>query len=161
MHYVVNLVVLRPKFSNYYKKFYLKLLVASITKTRKDKTIIFIILVPLVIFAYAMISPHLTHPTHIAHIVIHEAGFLIAGFLLSLTILAYLKTKFPQMLFSAAAFGVLTFAQGVYLFLEQSTTADHTVDFFSGEEIFDVSVVIMTVLFAIGVFYKFNHNNHN
>ena len=65
------------------------------------------------------------------------------------------------MLFSAAAFGVLTFAQGVYLFLEQSTAADHTVDFFSGDEIFDISVVIMTILFALGVFYKFNSNNHN
>ena len=134
---------------------------ASITQARKDKTIIFIILVPLVIFAYAMLSPHFTHSTHIAHIVIHEAGFLIAGFLLSLTILAYFKTKFPRMLFSAAAFGVLTFAQGVYLFLEQSTAADHTVDFFSGDEIFDISVVIMTILFALGVFYKFNRNNHN
>ena len=100
-----------------------------------------------------MLSPHLTHTGHIAHIVIHEAGFLIAGFLLSLTIVAYFKTKLPRMLFSAAAFGVLTFAQGVYLFLEQNTAADHHVDLLSTNEIFDTSIVIMTVLFAVGVFY--------
>ena len=126
----------------------------SIIETHKDKTIILVIVIPLVIFGYAMFSPHLTHVGHIAHIVIHEAGFLIAGFLLSLTIIAYFKTKLPRMLFSAAAFGVLTFAQGVYLFLEQNRSADHHVDLLSGNEIFDTAIVVMTVLFALGVFYN-------
>ena len=93
---------------------------ASIIETHRDKTIVLVIVIPLIIFAYAMFSPHVTHVEHVAHIVIHEAGFLIAGFLLSLTIVAYLKTKLPRMLFSAAAFATLTFAQGVYLFLEQN-----------------------------------------
>ncbi len=126
----------------------------SIIETQRDKTIILVIVVPLIIFGYAMFSPHLTHAGHIAHIVIHEAGFLIAGFLLSLTIIAYFKTKLPRMLFSAAAFAVLTFAQGIYLFLEQNTMPDHHVDFFSANEIFDTAIVVMTVLFAIGVFYN-------
>ena len=55
---------------------------ASIIETHRDKTIILIIVIPLIIFGYAMFSPHLTHVGHIAHIVIHEAGFLIAGFFL-------------------------------------------------------------------------------
>ena len=128
---------------------------ASIIETHKDTTIILIIVIPLIIFGYAMFSPHLTHTEHIAHIVIHEAGFLIAGFLLSLTIIAYFKTKLPRMLFSAAAFGVLTFAQGVYLFLEQNRPTDDHVDLLSTNEIFDTAIVIMTVLFALGVFYNF------
>ena len=127
---------------------------ASIIETQKDKTIILVIVIPLIIFGYAMFSPHLTHAEHIAHIVIHEAGFLIAGFLLSLTIIAYFKTKLTRMLFSAAAFAVLTLAQGVYLFLEQNTEQDHHVDFLSANEIFDTLIVIMTVLFALGVFYN-------
>jgi hypothetical protein len=127
---------------------------ASIIETHRDKTIILVIVIPLIIFGYAMFSPHLTHAEHIAHIVIHEAGFLIAGFLLSLTIIAYFKTKLPRMLFSAAAFAVLTLAQGVYLFLEQNTNPDHHIDFLSANEIFDTSIVIMTVLFALGVFYN-------
>ena len=127
---------------------------ASIVETQRDKTIILVIVIPLIIFGYAMFSPHLTHTGHIAHIVIHQAGFLIAGFLLSLTIIAYFKTKLPRMLFSAAAFAVLTFAQGIYLFLEQNTKPDHHVDFLSANEIFDISIVIMTVLFALGVFYN-------
>ena len=127
---------------------------ASIIETHRDKTIILIIVIPLIIFGYTMFSPHVTHVGHIAHIVIHEAGFLIAGFLLSLTIIAYFKTKLPRMLFSAAAFGVLTFAQGVYLFFEQNRSADHHVDLLSTNEIFDTAIVVMTVLFAIGVFYN-------
>ena len=126
----------------------------SIIETHRDKTIILVIVIPLIIFAYAMFSPHLTHAGHLAHIVIHEAGFLIAGFLLSLTTIAYFKTKLPRMLFSAAAFGVLTFAQGVYLFLEQNRTVDHHVDLLSTNEIFDTAIVVMTVLFALGVFYN-------
>ena len=126
----------------------------SIIETYRDKTIILVIVIPLIIFGYAMLSPHLTHTGHIAHIVIHEAGFLIAGFLLSLTIIAYFKTKLPRMLFSAAAFGVLTFAQGVYLFLEQSRPEDHHVELLSVNEIFDTAIVVMTVLFALGVFYN-------
>ena len=128
---------------------------ASIIETHRDKTIILVIVVPLIIFGYTMFSPHLTHAGHITHIVIHEAGFLIAGFLLSLTIIAYFKTKLPRMLFSAAAFGVLTFAQGVYLFLEQNRPTDDHVDLLSTNEIFDTAIVIMTVLFALGVFYNF------
>ena len=132
---------------------------ASIIETHKDTTIILVIVIPLIIFGYAMFSPHLTHTEHIAHIVIHEAGFLIAGFLLSLTIIAYFKTKLPRMLFSAAAFGVLTFAQGVYLFLEQNRSADHHVDLLSASEIFDTAIVVMTILFALGVFYNSRTKN--
>ena len=127
---------------------------ASIIQTPRDSSVVIVIVVPLIIFAYAMLSPHLTHPNHVAHIAIHEAGMLIAGFLLSLTIIAYFKTKLPRMLFSAAAFAVLTLAQGIYLFLEQSVMPDHHVDFLSANEIFDTSIVIMTLLFALGVFYN-------
>ena len=133
---------------------------ASILQTSRDKTITLIIVIPLIIFGYAMLSPHLTHTGHIAHIVIHEAGFLIAGFLLSLTIRSYFKTKLPRMLFSAAAFGTLTFAQGVYLFLEQSRAEDHHIDLLSVNEIFDTAIVVMTVLFALGVFYNYKKINN-
>ena len=64
------------------------------------------------------------------------------------------------MLFSAAAFGVLTFGQGIYLFLEQSTVEDHVIDLLVGEEIFDTCIVIMIMLFALGIFYNSRKNNH-
>ena len=133
---------------------------ASIIETRRDRSVVIAIVVPLVIFGYAMLSPHFTHPNHIAHIAIHEAGMLIAGFLFAITIVTYRRTKISRMKFSAVAFAVLIFAQGIYLFLEQSETS-HDVDFFSASEIYDVSIVLMTILFALGVFYNSRkRNNH-
>ena len=133
---------------------------ASIIETRRDRSVGIAIVVPLVIFGYAMLSPHFTHPNHIAHIAIHEAGMLIAGFLFAMTVVTYRRTKVSRMKFSAVAFAVLIFAQGIYLFLEQSET-NHDVDFFSASEIYDVSIVLMTILFALGVFYNSRkRNNH-
>ena len=133
----------------------------SILQTNRDKAVILIVLIPLIIFAYAMFSPHISSPDHFAHIATHEAGLLIAGFLLSMTLLSYNKTKHIRMLFSAAAFATLTLAQGVYLFLEQDMQLTHVINYFSADEVFDFLIVIMTVLFAIGVFYKNDNRNYN
>ena len=130
----------------------------SLVEKRKDTLVIVVILIPLIIFAYAMFSPHITNPDHFTHIAIHEAGMLIAGFLFSITIVSYMRTKVRRIAFSASAFAVLTFAQGVYLFLEQDIMISH--DLFSANEIYDISIVIMTVLFALGVFYNSRKPNN-
>ena len=132
---------------------------SSILETRKDKVIILGVIIPLIIFAYAMFSPHISSPDHFAHIATHEAGLLIAGFLVSMTLIAYKKTRLPRMLFSAGAFSTLTLAQGIYLFLEKDMQPTHVIN--SADEIFEFLIVIMTVLFAIGIFYKNENMNHN
>ena len=101
-----------------------------------------------------MFTPHFAHPDHIAHIAIHEAGLLISGFLFSLALLGYSKTKLKRMLFSTAAFAMLTVAQGVYLFSELNMSPTYVIDYFSTNEIFGILIVIMTILFALGVFYN-------
>ena len=101
-----------------------------------------------------MFVPHFAHPDHIPHIAIHEAGLMISGFLFSLALLGYSKTKLKRMLFSTAAFATLTIAQGLYLFLELDMSPTHIIDYFSANEIFDILIVVMTLLFALGVFYK-------
>jgi len=128
--------------------------VASIIQTKAETGIVLCIVIPLIIFGYAMFSPHLSHPDHFLHIAIHEAGLLISGFLFAMTLLAYRRFRLSRMLFSAAAFGVLTCAQGVYLFLDQNLTGEHLIDYFSANEVFDLLIVVMTVLFALGVFYN-------
>jgi len=101
-----------------------------------------------------MFTPHFAHPDHIPHIAIHEAGLLISGFLFSLALLGYSKTKLKRMLFSTAAFATLTVAQGVYLFSELNMSPTHVIDYFSVNGIFGILIVIMTMLFALGVFYN-------
>ena len=126
----------------------------NISRTSKDSTIILVIVVPLIVFGYAMFTPHFAHPDHIAHIAIHEAGLLISGFLFSLALLGYSKTKLKRMLFSTAAFAILTVAQGVYLFSELNMSSTHVIDYFSVNGIFGILIVFMTILFALGVFYN-------
>ena len=128
---------------------------------KQNALIVIIVLIPLIIFAYAMFSPHISNPDHFAHIATHEAGLLIAGFLLSMTLIAYKKTRLPRMLFSAVAFATLTFAQGIYLFLEKDMQSTHVINYYSVDEIFDFLIVIMTMLSAIGVFYKNENRNNN
>ena len=90
---------------------------------------------------------------HLLHVAIHEIGFVLAAFLSIMAGIAYMKTRISRMLFSAFAFGVLGFGQAAYMYSEILQPHPEK-DIFSGGEILDVSILIMTVLFAVGVFYK-------
>ena len=106
----------------------------------------------IVILSIPLISNHMLHQEHIFHIAIHESGFVLATFLTVMTLVSYKKTRISRMLFSSSAFGVLAFGQGGYLYLKKDI---HVIeDMTSASEILDICIVIMTVLFAIGVFYK-------
>tara|TARA_B110000014_G_scaffold116765_1_gene80164 strand:- start:430 stop:831 length:402 start_codon:yes stop_codon:yes gene_type:complete len=91
--------------------------------------------------------------SHLLHVAIHEIGFVLAAFLSIIAGIAYMKTKISRMLFSAFAFGVLAFGQAAYMYSKilQALPAE---DMFSSVEILDISILIMTILFAAGVFYN-------
>ena len=106
----------------------------------------------IVILSIPLIYGHFFHSGNLFHIAIHESGFVLAAFLFVMTLVSYKKTRITRMLFSSAAFGVLAFGQGGYLYLKKDI---HVIeDMTSASEILDICIVIMTVLFAIGVFYK-------
>ena len=106
----------------------------------------------IIILSIPLIYGHFFHSGHLFHIAIHESGFALATFLTAVAIISYKKTKIKRMLFSAAAFGVLAFGQAGYMY---SKIDEHEMENLLGpEEILDVCIVIMTVLFAIGIFYK-------
>ena len=87
-----------------------------------------------------------------AHIAVHEIGFGLAVFLTIMATIGYKKLKITRMLYSIFAFAVLAFGQVAYMYvkiLEQGAIEKMT----ASEEIFDISVLIMTILFAVGVFY--------
>ena len=104
------------------------------------------------ILSIPLIYGHFFHEGHMFFVAVHESGFLLATFLTGMALISYKKTKVKRMLFSAGAFGVLAFGQAGYMY---SKIGDHeTVDMWNHNEILDICIVIMTVLFAIGVFYK-------
>ena len=105
-----------------------------------------------IILSIPLVYGHFFHSGHLFHIAIHESGFVLAAFLTIMAMITYKKTKIKRMLFSASAFGVLAFGQAGYMY---SKIGDHTMeDMSSPSEVLDICIVIMTVLFAIGVFYK-------
>jgi len=124
----------------------------SDTSERKYSYFLFAVIGSVIIISIPMIYGHFFHSGHLFHIAIHESGFILASFLAAMAIISYKKTKIPRMLFSASAFSVLAFGQAGYMY---SKIGDHVVeDMSSPGEILDISIVVMTVLFAVGVFYK-------
>ena len=106
----------------------------------------------IVILSIPLIYGHFFHSGDLFHIAIHESGFVLAAFLFVMTLVSYKKTRITRMLFSSAAFGVLAFGQAGYMYLKMG---EHSIENMSSPgEILDICIVIMTVLFAIGVFYK-------
>ena len=103
------------------------------------------------ILSIPMIYGHFFHEGHLFHIAIHESGFLLATFLTVMAIISYKKTKIKRMLFSAAAFGVLAFGQGEVMY---QTMHEHNVSPTDTIEVLEYCIVAMTVLFAIGIFWK-------
>ena len=119
---------------------------------RKYSYFLIAIICCIVILSIPLIYGHNFHTGHLFHIAIHESGFVLASFLTIMALISYKKTKIKRMVFSSAAFGVLAFGQAGYMY---SKIGDHeTVDMLNHNEILDICIVIMTVLFAIGVFYK-------
>ena len=106
----------------------------------------------IIILSIPLISNHFLHVDHLFHIAVHEVGFVLAAFLTVMTLISYKKSKITRMLFSSAAFGILAFGQAAYMYMKMDV---HSAKNMMGTgEILDICIVIMTVLFAIGVFYK-------
>tara|TARA_B110001454_G_scaffold116020_1_gene108474 strand:+ start:161 stop:544 length:384 start_codon:yes stop_codon:yes gene_type:complete len=106
----------------------------------------------IVILSIPMLYGHMLHDGHFFYIAIHESGFILASFLTVMAIIAYKKTKIKRMLFSSAAFGVLSFGQGGVLYQQMD---EHTVmDVTSSVEVLEYCIVAMTILFALGIFYR-------
>ena len=105
----------------------------------------------IVILSVPLIYGHFFDQGHLLHIAIHEIGFVLAAFLFVITLVSYKKTRITRMLFSSAAFGVLAFGQAAYMYQK---IGEHAAENTWDGEILEICIVIMTVLFAIGVFYK-------
>ena len=106
----------------------------------------------IIILSIPLISNHFLHVDHLFHIAVHEVGFVLAAFLTVMTLISYKKSKITRMLFSSAAFGILASGQASYMYMKMDVHI--TENMASGGEILDICIVIMTVLFAIGIFYK-------
>ena len=120
---------------------------------RKNKFFLATITITAAIISIPLLSTHFLHPLHYFHIAVHEAGFILAVFLFGMTLIAYQQTKVIRMLFSASAFLVLAIGQIVYIYEKMGVHAMENMES-NGEGHFDFMILIMTALFAAGIFYK-------
>ena len=130
------------------------LFMAYFINEKKYSLFLVIVLGSVLLVSIPLISSHFLHDEHLLHIAVHEAGFVLAAFLTTMAVISFLKTRITRMLFSSAAFGVLTFGQGGYMYSKMN---DHVMEnMVRGGEILDLCILFMTVLFAVGIFYKHN-----
>jgi len=113
-----------------------------------------ILLVFTIVISVAISLPlvwyHISHIDGILHMMIHAVGFVIASFLTTITLISWKKTRMSRMILSSFAFSTLALAQGIYMYLERNAHEHFTFE----NEIFDILIVIVTIFFGIGVFYK-------
>ena len=119
----------------------------------KSSFFLIIIIVGAILVSIPVISNHFLHPEHYFHIAVHEAGFVLAIFLFAMAIIAYKKTRITRMIFSAGAFLILGISQIGYMLEKIDVPAGMHIENVA-EEHFDIGILIMTVLFALGIFWK-------
>ena len=115
-----------------------------------ERILLVFVLVSSISISIPFVLEHASHLDGILYPSIHAVGFVLASFLATVTMISWRRTKIPRMIFSSSAFGMLAIAQGFYMYFERS---DHSHFSFEGE-IFDIMIVGVTVLFAVGIFYK-------
>ena len=119
----------------------------------KSSFFLIIIIIGAILVSIPIISNHFLHPEHYFHIAVHEASFVLAMFLFAMAIIAYKKTKITRMIFSAGAFLVLGISQIGFMLEKINIPAGMHIEDIA-EEHFDIGILIMTILFAFGVFWK-------
>ena len=119
---------------------------------KKDFYFLFVVLGSIVILSIPMMYGHFFHSGHLFYIAIHETGFILSSFLTMMALIAYKKTKITRMLFSSAAFGVIAFGQGEIMYQQMNEQVQMNLT--NSGEILEYCVVAMTILFAVGIFYK-------
>ena len=115
-----------------------------------ERILLVFVLVSSISISVPFVLEHASHLDGILHMSIHSVGFVLASFLATLAIISWRKTKIPRMVFSSLAFIMLSIAQGFYMYFERT---DHSHFSFEGE-FFDIMIVGVTVVFAVGIFYK-------
>tara|TARA_Y100000996_G_C22416539_1_gene599563 strand:- start:256 stop:633 length:378 start_codon:yes stop_codon:yes gene_type:complete len=117
---------------------------------KKERTFVAFVVAGVTALSLPLIFNHISHIDGIIHLTVHAGGFVLASFLTVVALISWRKTKIARMIFSGFAFAVLALAQGVYMYLERNEHSHFNFE----EEIFNIMIVVVTVLFAVGVFYK-------
>ena len=116
-----------------------------------NKPILLGLITALVIGVVApLITPHVTHPSMIYHIVLHIASLTIAVFLSIVSVLAYRRSAGARLLFMTLGFIALATVE--FLYLLDATGTINVFDISTlGIELPHVILLAMLAMFGLGV----------
>jgi hypothetical protein len=126
---------------------------ASLYKITSSKTILLAVItaVVLAVIAVPVILPHVTDTSIIYHLLLHVISLIVAIFLGSVSILAYLRKGYSRLLFMMFGFLLLSVIEAMYLFQITSKTEDIEIPIVD-IELSHVIFLVMLILFGIGIF---------
>ena len=116
----------------------------------KPKLFVIISIAVIAILALPVILPHITHPSMIYHILLHMISLIIAVFLSSVSILAYIRNRNTRMLLMTVGFVLLIVIEILYLFHATANLEELIVPIVD-VELSHIILLIMLTLFGIGV----------
>src|ERR671918_407636 len=94
-----------------------------IDKIGSDKPRLFIVISIIVVSALAVpiIIPHINHPQHLYHVILHIASLILSLFLFIVSISSYIRNGGSRLLFMSLGFLSLVIVETLFLFYAMLT----------------------------------------
>ena len=117
-----------------------------------DKPKLFIIITTIVVsvLAIPVIIPHISHPEHFYHIILHIASLILSIFLFIVSISSYLRNGGSRLLFMSLGFLSLVIVEALFLFYATRGIREILVPVVN-IELPHVILFAMLTLFGIGI----------
>lgn len=117
-----------------------------------DKPKLFIIISIIVVSALAIpvIIPHISHPQHIYHIVLHIGSLILSIFLFIISLFSYLRNGGSRLLFMSLGFLSLVIVETLFLFYAGRGIQDILIPVVN-IELPHIILFAMLTLFGLGV----------
>jgi hypothetical protein len=123
-----------------------------IDKIVSDKPRLFIVISIIVVSALAIpvIIPHINHPEHFYHIILHIASLILSLFLFIVSISSYIRNGGSRLLFMSLGFLSLVFVETLFLFYATQGIREILIPIIN-VELPHVILFAMLTLFGIGI----------
>jgi hypothetical protein len=117
-----------------------------------DKPKLFIIITAIVVsvLAIPVIIPHISHPQHFYHIILHIASLILSIFLFIVSVSSYLRNGGSRLLFMSLGFLSLVIVEALFLFYATRGIREILVPVVN-IELPHVILFVMLTLFGIGI----------
>jgi hypothetical protein len=116
----------------------------------KPKLFILVSVIVISVLAVPLIIPHISHPQHIYHIILHIVSLILSIFLFVVSLSSYLRNGGSRLLFMSLGFLSLVVVEAIFLFYAARGIQDILVPVVN-IELPHIILFVMLALFGIGI----------